>query len=194
MNLLDGKCPKAWQIPKECCPAPYNKYSASNPPILATDSPDLACCNAPCTAIELVFKGNESLGIDRNTSCKADMSINCGPHQRSAFSAMNMFGNNNNINPMLLTAMMGFPVGSNLQLGKNTGNGLFGQMESASGDVKGMMALTGMMTGEESKKEPLEEITVDDFFNALIESLDSDKDVFEYNRDIYSDQVWGKQV
>ena len=38
------------------------------------------------------------------------------------------------------------------------------------------------------------EITVDDFFNALIEALDNDKDVFEYQSDTYSHPFFGKMV
>ena len=38
------------------------------------------------------------------------------------------------------------------------------------------------------------EITVDDFFNALIEAPDNDKDVFECQLDTYSHPFFGKMV
>jgi len=66
-------------------------------------------------------------------------------------------------------------------------------MESVSGDLANLYAVSDMMTGGDKAQKEVEEITVDDFFNALIESLDNDKDVFEYNRDIYSDKIFGKQ-
>ena len=34
---------------------------------LDTGDPDLVCCNAPCTAIELAWAGNETLGIEANS-------------------------------------------------------------------------------------------------------------------------------
>ena len=55
-----------------------------------------------------------------------------------------------------------------------------------------MMGLMGDMGVTET--EPVEEITVDDFFNALIEALDNDKDVFEYQSDTYSHPFFGKMV
>ena len=40
----------------------------------------------------------------------------------------------------------------------------------------------------------VDEITVDDFFDVLISALDSDKDVFESNKQMTSDTWFGKQV
>ena len=40
----------------------------------------------------------------------------------------------------------------------------------------------------------VDEITVDDFFDSLIEALDNDKDVFEYKSDTYSHPLLGKVV
>merc|ERR1712025_840302 len=55
-----------------------------------------------------------------------------------------------------------------------------------------LAALQGLGSGS-SKESHVDEITVDDFFDAIIEALDNDKDVFEYNKEIYSDSWFGKQ-
>merc|ERR1719318_773931 len=55
-----------------------------------------------------------------------------------------------------------------------------------------LAALQGMGFGS-SKDSHVEEITVDDFFDAIIEALDNDKDVFEYNKEVNSDAWFGKQ-
>ena len=67
------------------------------------------------------------------------------------------------------------------------------QMEDVAGPMGGTMALASMLSGQDYT-EDVEEITVDDFFNSLIESLNNDNDLFQYNRDIYSDPIFGKQV
>ena len=188
MDLLHGKCPAAWQVPAECCPFPYNKYDG----VLATSSQDTVCCNAPCTAIEMAWAGNASLGITANPDCKADMSPNCAPQMRSTFSSMDMFGGGN-INPMLLSSMMGFPINQNSPQKFGQTFDLMSQMEDVAGPMGGTMALASMLSGQDYT-EDVEEITVDDFFNSLIESLNNDNDLFQYNRDIYSDPIFGKQV
>merc|ERR1712112_247828 len=55
-----------------------------------------------------------------------------------------------------------------------------------------LAALQGLGFGS-SKESHVDEITVDDFFDAIIEALDNDKDVFEYNKEINSDSWFGKQ-
>merc|ERR1712055_93040 len=55
-----------------------------------------------------------------------------------------------------------------------------------------LAALQGLGFGS-SKDSHVDEITVDDFFDAIIEALDNDKDVFEYNKEINSDSWFGKQ-
>ena len=45
-----------------------------------------------------------------------------------------------------------------------------------------------------SRDSHVDEITVDDFFDAIIEALDNDKDVFEYKKEVNADSWFGKQV
>merc|ERR1711872_888956 len=89
----------------------------------------------------------------------------------------------------MLSQLMGMPVGESIDLGKVIpgmagGTGLDGGATLA--------ALQGLGFGA-SKKDHVDEITVDDFFDAIIEALDNDKDVFEYNKEINSDSWFGKQ-
>jgi len=48
-SILDGKCPEAFQVKKECCDdAEFNKFGF----LKTADDDELVCCNAPCTAME----------------------------------------------------------------------------------------------------------------------------------------------
>merc|ERR1719158_2055607 len=91
----------------------------------------------------------------------------------------------------MISQLLGLPVGEgeSYDLGKVIpgmagGTGLDGGATLA--------ALQGLGFGS-SKESHVDEITVDDFFDAIIEALDNDKDVFEYNKEINSDSWFGKQ-
>merc|ERR1719318_1572969 len=89
----------------------------------------------------------------------------------------------------MLSQLMGMPVGQSIDLGK-----VIPSMAGGTGLNGGatLAALQGMGFGS-SKDSHVEEITVDDFFDAIIEALDNDKDVFEYNKEVNSDAWFGKQ-
>merc|ERR1711875_171407 len=198
VDLMSGRCPKAWQVPRDCCPAPNDKYAN----MLTCDSKrsDLICCNAPCTAIEQAWRGSEgnlTAGIHPvpgRSQCTADgsqmpMAVkeNCAPGKRSFLSGL--MGGGAGLDPSLLSQLMGMPVGESIDLGKVIpgmagGTGLDGGATLA--------ALQGLGFGA-SKNDHVDEITVDDFFDSIIEALDNDKDVFEYNKEINSDSWFGKQ-
>merc|ERR1712042_224486 len=205
VDLMSGRCPKAWQVPRDCCPTPNDKYAY----MLTCDSKrsDLICCNAPCTAIEQAWRGSEgnlTAGIHPvpgRSQCTADGSQmptavkeNCAPGKRSFLSGLmgggaGGFGGGAGLDPSMLSQLMGMPVGESIDLGKVIpgmagGTGLDGGATLA--------ALQGLGFGA-SKKDHVDEITVDDFFDAIIEALDNDKDVFEYNKEINSDSWFGKQ-
>merc|ERR1711875_161148 len=206
VDLMSGRCPKAWQVPRDCCPAPNDKYAN----MLTCDSKrsDLICCNAPCTAIEQAWRGSEgnlTAGIHPvpgRSQCTADGSQmptavkeNCAPGKRSFLSGLmgggaGGFGGGAGLDPSLLSQLMGMPVGESIDLGKVIpgmagGTGLDGGATLA--------ALQGLGFGA-SKNDHVDEITVDDFFDSIIEALDNDKDVFEYNKEINSDSWFGKQA
>ena len=178
-HILRGQCPPDWRIPGQCCPPPYDKYRKR----LETGEEDTVCCNAPCTAIELAWAGNETRGIEPNDQCKADLSPNCGPAKRSALMG--------GMNPFLLSQLMDFPTGGSSSFGQS--NPFFGSVDNMLGGQFGLMMQLMSDMGV-SETEPVEEITVDDFFNSLIEALDNDKDVFEYQSDTFSHPYFGKMV
>jgi len=212
IDLMNGVCPEAWRIPRECCPDPYDKYKD----VLATNDPDLACCNAPCTAIEEVFHGNESKNITANTTCSATMSPNCAPGKRGymedlikmmqgagAHAGQPNSGAGGSYGMDTLSQLMGIPIQKPMEVGKVMGQmaGPIGGMtppgmgNPLAGGLDGGLTLKALqdMGHGNSKDEHVDEITVDDFFDAIIESLDNDKDVFEYNKEVNSDSWFGKQ-
>merc|ERR1719230_627513 len=93
------------------------------------------------------------------------------------------------LDPAMLSQLMGMPMGESIDLGK-----VIPSMAGGTGLNGGatLAALQGMGFGS-SKDSHVEEITVDDFFDAIIEALDNDKDVFEYNKEVNSDAWFGKQ-
>merc|ERR1712183_1183949 len=89
----------------------------------------------------------------------------------------------------MINQLMGMPVSQPMEIGKVMG--MMGGNTGLDGGLT-LQALESMGFGS-SKDEHVDEITVDDFFDAIIESLDNDKDVFEYNKEINSDSWFGKQ-
>ena len=81
--------------------------------------------------------------------------------------------------------------------------GMFGGRPMFGGRVVGGYGTAGLpglgfmnevdLDNEESKEGHVEEISMDDFMETLIEALDTDADVFESDRQITSDPWFGKQ-
>merc|ERR1719470_201058 len=93
----------------------------------------------------------------------------------------------------MLSQLMGMPVTKPQSIGQiipGMGSGM-GPKTGLDGGLT-LAALQNMGFGS-SKDSHVDEITVDDFFDAIIEALDNDKDVFEYNKEINSDSWFGKQ-
>merc|ERR1719466_505698 len=101
----------------------------------------------------------------------------------------NMYGGGGGLPMDMISQLMGMPVSQPMEIGKVMG--MMGGNTGLDGGLT-LQALEGMGFGS-SKDEHVDEITVDDFFDAIIESLDNDKDVFEYNKEINSDSWFGKQ-
>jgi len=177
---------------------------------------DLVCCNAPCTAIEQAWRGvegNATVGVSPvpgKAHCKADgaqmpaaVRENCAPAKRSLLASLMGGGGGNyglgglgglgggGLDSSMISQLLGIPVGEgeSYDLGK-----VIPGMAANTGLDGGatLAALQGLGFGS-SKESHVDEITVDDFFDAIIEALDNDKDVFEYNKEIYSDSWFGKQ-
>merc|ERR1719435_146150 len=219
VNMMAGRCPSAWQVPRDCCPAPNDKYAF----MLSTDPSrsDLICCNAPCTAIEQAWRGEEGNAtagvapVPGKSHCTADgaqmptaVKENCAPAKRSMLASLlgggaggglgglgglggHGAGYGGGLDSSMISQLLGMPVGAgdSLDLGK-----VIPGMAANTGLDGGatLAALQGLGFGS-SKDSHVDEITVDDFFDAIIEALDNDKDVFEYNKEINSDSWFGKQ-
>jgi len=198
VDVMAAKCPKEWQVPSDCCPAPYDKYAT-----VLSAAPGKVCCNAPCAAIELAWRGkqgNATEGIPPvapKTHCRADVIFaessgkKCSPAAKSYFNSMAGMGGMD-INSLSL--MLGMPVQQPMDIGQLlSGMGGLGGVGFVSNDDKNLAALKNLGYGS-SKDSHVDEITVDDFFDALIEALDNDEDVYEYNKEINSDSWFGKQA
>merc|ERR1712212_1067840 len=215
VDMMAGRCPSAWQVPRDCCPAPNDKYAF----MLSTDPSrsDLICCNAPCTAIEQAWRGEEGnmtagvAPVPGKSHCTADgaqmpaaVRENCAPAKRSLLASLLGGGggglgglgglgggHGGGLDPSMISQLLGMPVGAgdSLDLGKVI-PGMAGNTGLDGGAT--LAALQGLGFGS-SKDSHVDEITVDDFFDAIIEALDNDKDVFEYNKEINSDSWFGKQ-
>merc|ERR1711970_198985 len=214
VDMMAGRCPSAWQVPRDCCPAPNDKYAF----MLTTDPSrsDLVCCNAPCTAIEQAWRGEEGnvtagvAPVPGKTQCRADgvqmpaaVKENCAPAKRSLLAGLlggggglggglgGLGGLGGGMDPSMISQLLGMPTGAgdSLDLGK-----VIPGMAANTGLDGGatLAALQGLGFGS-SKDSHVDEITVDDFFDSIIEALDNDKDVFEYNKEINSDSWFGKQ-
>jgi len=194
VDVMAAKCPKDWQVPGDCCPAPYNKYAG-----VLSAAPGKVCCNAPCAALELAWRGKEGNAtrgippVAPRTHCRADVIFaetsgkKCSPGARSYFHSVAGMGG---MDIALLSQMLGIPVQKPMDIGQL----IFGMgAMDLSDDDKNLAALKNLGYGS-SKDSHVDEITVDDFFDALIEALDNDKDVYEYNKEISSDSWFGKQA
>merc|ERR1719158_253297 len=184
VNLMAGRCPSAWQVPRDCCPAPNDKYAH----MLTTDHTrtDLVCCNAPCTAIEQAWRGvegNATVGVSPvpgKAHCKADgaqmpaaVRENCAPAKRSLLASLMGGGGGNyglgglgglgggGLDSSMISQLLGLPVGEgeSYDLGKVI-PGMAGNTGLDGGAT--LAALQGLGFGS-SKESHVDEIIVDGF-------------------------------
>merc|ERR1719398_565130 len=195
--ILKSKCPPAWEVPTGCCLEEHSKYE-----VLLESTPGFVCCNAPCTSLEASHAANTQvhlfaltevttgtgLVVQNQTVCNGNMgSTLCAPGMRSYFGAQNRVRG-------------GGLMDRNMQMSTM---GMFGGMPMFGGRVVGGYGTAGPpglgfmnevdLENEESKEGHVEEISMDDFMETLIEALDTDADVFESDRQITSDPWFGKQ-
>merc|ERR1719206_93195 len=139
VNLMAGRCPSAWQVPRDCCPAPYDKYAN----MLTTDHTrtDLVCCNAPCTAIEQAWRGvegNATVGVSPvpgKAHCTANgdqmpaaVKVNCAPGAKSLLASLMGGGGGSyglgglgglgggGLDSSMISQLLGLPVGEGGEL------------------------------------------------------------------------------
>merc|ERR1711962_1119173 len=168
--------------------------------MLLESTPGFVCCNAPCTSLEASYKAGTKvhlfalpsvttatgLMISNQTVCNGNMgSTLCAPGMRRYFSnGMGRQGGMMDMNMQLAT--MGMFGGGPLSGGRVIGG--YGAV-----DVPGMGYMNVMGLDNMSDEGHVEEISMDDFMDTLIEALDTDADVFESDRQITSDPWFGKQ-
>jgi len=199
-DILKGKCPPSWEVPTGCCLEEHSKYE-----LLLTSTPGFVCCNAPCTSLEASHKAGAKvhlfaltevttgtgLVVANQTVCNGNMgSTLCAPGMRSYFGAYHRGGGGGLMDKNMQMSTMGIYGGRPMYGGRVIGG-------------YGTIGLPGMgfmnqvdLDGEESldaKEGHVEEISMDDFMDTLIEALDTDADVFESDRQITSDPWFGKQ-
>merc|ERR1711934_666559 len=199
-DILKGKCPPSWEVPTGCCLEEHSKYE-----LLLTSTPGFVCCNAPCTSLEASHKAGAKvhlfaltevitgtgLVVANQTVCNGNMgSTLCAPGMRSYFGAYSMGGGGGLMDKNMQMSTMGMYGGKPMYGGRVIGG-------------YGTLGLPGMgfmnqvdLDSEESldaKEGHVEEISMDDFMDTLIEALDTDADVFESDRQITSDPWFGKQ-
>merc|ERR1719450_1913223 len=195
--LLKGKCPLSWEVPTGCCLEEHSKYE-----MLLESTPGFVCCNAPCTSLEASFKAGTKvhlfalpsvttatgLVVSNQTVCNGNMgSILCAPGMRRYFSS-GMGGQGGMMDMNMQLATMGMFGGGPLSGGRVIGG--YGAV-----DVPGMGYMNVMDLDNMSDEGHVEEISMDDFMDTLIEALDTDADVFESDRQITSDpMVWQAEV
>merc|ERR1711970_1184188 len=199
-DILKGRCPLSWEVPTGCCLEEHSKYE-----LLLTSTPGFVCCNAPCTSLEASHKAGAKvhqfaltevttgtgLVVANQTVCNGNMgSTLCAPGMRSYFGAYHRGGGGGLMDKNMQMSTMGIYGGRPMYGGRVIGG-------------YGTIGLPGMgfmnqvdLDGEESldaKEGHVEEISMDDFMDTLIEALDTDADVFESDRQITSDPWFGKQ-
>merc|ERR1719250_461200 len=199
-DILKGRCPLSWEVPTGCCLEEHSKYE-----LLLTSTPGFVCCNAPCTSLEASHKNGSQvllfaltevttgtgLVVANQTVCNGNMgSTLCAPGMRSYFGAYSRGGGGGLMDKNIQMSIMGMYGGRPMYGGRVVGG-------------YGTIGLPGMgfmnqvdLNSEEglnSKEGHVEEISMDDFRETLIEALDTDADVFESDRQITSDPWFGKQ-
>merc|ERR1712121_495562 len=195
-DISRGKCPDLWVVSRLCCPD--SKYDN----ILSTpDDGVYTCCNTPCTSIQESYTAGQ-------IQCRIDAAHENKPHCMDGSARFGHgFGG----------GFGGFGGPGGFGPGRGVGGGMpgfsgnalqsllgFGGSEAGMGNVvqgfgnqglpgaMGMAALSDVGNAQSSDNH-VDEITVDDLMVALIEALDSDKDVFDYEKEVTSDPWFRKQ-
>merc|ERR1719290_873400 len=180
-DITRGRCPEKWQVSRACC----NDSKYDN--ILTTrDDAIYTCCNTPCDSIHAAYDaGNHNCRIEveyeNKTQCTPQAKFGLG-FGRPLMGGPPLLGGPD------LQALMGFRGLNPMGIG-NVIPGFGNQ------NLKGMLGLAALeqMGDGASKQAHVEEITVDDLMTSLIDALDNDKDVFDYEKEVTSDPWFKKQ-
>jgi len=199
-DILKGRCPLSWEVPTGCCLEEHSKYE-----MLLESTPGFVCCNAPCTSLEAshtagtqvhLFALTEvttgtGLVVANQTVCNGNMgSTLCAPGMRSYFGRQTMGRGGGLMDRNMQMSTMGMYGGRPMYGGRVIGG--YGTIGLPGMGFMNQVDLDNE-EGLDSKEGHVEEISMDDFMETLIEALDTDADVFESDRQITSDPWFGKQ-
>merc|ERR1711915_394089 len=185
--ITQGKCPKQFWVRRDCCVGDNAKFQSV---LTADDAQQYVCCNAPCQAMEAAMNSSICSWEEKDY----EHLTQCGPNARSFFGGDVMKGRLHDSDdvempPDVIESVFGLQPGKAMSFGHvNPGFGFLGMP----GPV-GVTAIEEMGVGK-SKEHHTEEITVDDVFDLLISALESEKDVFESNKEMSSDPWFGKET
>merc|ERR1719234_42158 len=199
-DILKGRCPLSGEVPTGCCLEEHSKYE-----MLLESTPGFVCCNAPCTSLEASYAAGTQVHlfaltevttvtghvVANETLCNGRMgSILCAPGMRSYFGSQNTNRGGGMMDRNMQMSTMGMYGGRPMYGGRVVGGyGTIGMPGMGFMNQVDLDAEEGLDT----KEGHVEEISMDDFMETLIEALDTDADVLESDRQITSDPWFGKQ-
>jgi len=166
--IAKGKCPDHFQIESKCCSESASKYEG----ILVSDQGKV-CCNNPCAQAESNACAKPSY-CDESHEVPNARSLGGGYGGGSSGGyGISMGGYSNfGFNPSLLPSVPG--LGQMHQYPGLGGTPITYAPQNASG------------------VSYVDEITVDDLIDSLIEALKNDHDVYTSSNEMYSDPLYGK--
>jgi len=171
------ECPKDWLVNKGCCPdlaeRKYNKVLNGIPD-------DMDCCNSPCTQVEKAIS---------NGTSNCSLSARCAPGPRSyamTYDPYNTLGFYHDYRHHGVPHAFGSLI---------HGSG-YDDHDGYEEDDYGYEEKDGGYDGHDDHKDGynshVDEITVDDLFELMIEALEDDTDVKSYDAEYYTDSYLGK--
>ena len=196
------------QVPGGCCLEEHMKYVG-----ILYSRPGFVCCNAPCTSLAAGHTNGTLVdlqGVVSNVTtytgevtsgmvCGEQMGSSlCAPGMRSYFSGggMAMPGMGGLMDRQMQYSTLGLYAGQPMQGGRVT------QAYGSQGDDRLMRAMMSGLGGgmgglvdldEDVMESGVDEISIDDFMDVLIDALNTDADVFESDRQITTDPWFGRQ-
>ena len=219
--IVSGECPTPWevclalgcfeanspsQVPGGCCLEEHMKYVG-----VLTSRPGFVCCNAPCTSLAAGHKDNtlvDLMGVVANVTTYTGVvttGMRCGEQMGSSFCAPGMrsyFGQQQaGLGGLMDQQMQMSTMG--LYAGHPVTGGHVSHAYAGQGDSRLMQAIMSGLGGgmggyvdldEDVEETGVDEISIDDFMDVLIDALNTDADVFESDRKITTDPWFGRKV
>jgi len=175
------ECPKDWLVAKGCCPdAAERKYNK----ILGGIPDDMDCCNSPCTQVEKAISSGAS---------NCTLSSRCAPGPRSyamTYDPYNTLGFFHSYRPHGAPHAFG-SVHHGTGYEDDYGPDYY-EEDDHDYDKDEDDHDHDHDKDEHGYNDHVDEITVDDLFELLVEALEEDTDVKSYDAEYYTDPYLGK--